>query len=207
MRVPKERAVENRVSLLQAASRLFRERGIDGVGVAEVAKAAGLTHGALYAHFPSKEVLAAEAFSHGFNTNLAVAQETKRDRRPTFEEHLDELLSLDARDGMAAGCPMTASASEAGRQGDAVSANFADAFEQVVKILEISLGDSLTPARRRRVAVSTVAAKIGAIAVSRAVAKSNRALANEVLAATKKTILKARDAEIATRRDPLKRAG
>ncbi|MDM0074812.1 helix-turn-helix domain-containing protein [Variovorax sp. J2P1-59] len=201
MRVPKERAVENRVSLLQAASRLFRERGIDGVGVAEVARAAGLTHGALYAHFPSKEALAAEAFSHGFNANLAAAQGAKRERQPTFEEHLDDLLSLDARDGIAVGCPMTASASEVARQGEAVSANFADAFEQVVKILEVSLGDALTPVKRRRLAVSTVAAKIGAIAVSRAVAKSNCALADEVLTATKRTMLKVRKAETTTRRD------
>jgi TetR/AcrR family transcriptional repressor of nem operon len=62
--VSREQTALNRGSLLQAASRLFREKGIDGVGVAEIAKEAGLTHGALYKHFPSKDVLAAEAFSH-----------------------------------------------------------------------------------------------------------------------------------------------
>ena len=71
MRVSKKQAAENREALLQAANRLFRQRGIDGVGVAEIADEAGLTHGALYAHFPSKEALAAEAFSHGFAGNLA----------------------------------------------------------------------------------------------------------------------------------------
>ena len=55
MRVSKEKAGENRVALLQAASRLFRRRGIDGVGVADIAREAGLTHGALYARFKSKD--------------------------------------------------------------------------------------------------------------------------------------------------------
>ena len=62
MFVSKEQTALNRDALLQAASRLLREKGIDGVGVAEIAKEAGLTHGALYKHFPSKDVLAAEAF-------------------------------------------------------------------------------------------------------------------------------------------------
>ncbi len=52
MRVSKEQAQTNRTSLLQAAGRLFREKGFDGVGVAEVAKEAGLTHGALLRTFP-----------------------------------------------------------------------------------------------------------------------------------------------------------
>jgi TetR/AcrR family transcriptional repressor of nem operon len=51
MRVSNKQAAENRGALLQAANRLFRKRGIDGIGVAEIAKEAGLTHGALYAHF------------------------------------------------------------------------------------------------------------------------------------------------------------
>jgi TetR/AcrR family transcriptional repressor of nem operon len=57
MRISKEKAAENRSSLVRAASRLIRERGIDDVGVADISKAAGLTHGALYAHFRSKEEL------------------------------------------------------------------------------------------------------------------------------------------------------
>ncbi len=61
--VKREQSDENRAVLLATASRLFRERGIDGVGVAEIAREAGLTHGALYAHFRSKDDLATEAFT------------------------------------------------------------------------------------------------------------------------------------------------
>src|ERR1700733_14130452 len=63
LKVTKEKAAENRAALVQAAGRLFRQRGIDGVGVAEISKKAGLTHGALYAHFPPREPLAAEPFA------------------------------------------------------------------------------------------------------------------------------------------------
>ena len=187
MRVSKEKSAENRIALLRAASRLFRERGIDGVGVAEVAKAAGLTHGALYAHFPSKDALVAEAFSFGFDSNMVGARAWAEKRRRSLEENLALLISIEARDNMATGCPMTASASEIARQGDDVSARFARAFEEVVTTLEASL-EALPATKRRRLAVAAVAAEIGAIAVSRAVAKADAALADEVLEATRKTL-------------------
>lgn len=187
MRVSKEKAAENRTALLRAASQLFRERGIDGVGVAEVAKAAGLTHGALYAHFPSKEALVAEAFSYGFDANMVASRAWAQERRRSLEEHLALLISIEARDNVDQGCPMTASASEIARQGDAVSGRFASAFEQIVTMLEDSLVD-VPKAKRRRLALAAAAAEIGAITVSRAVAKADGALADEVLKATRKTL-------------------
>ncbi|MET0406196.1 MAG: helix-turn-helix domain-containing protein [Cystobacter sp.] len=195
MRVSKEKAAENRVALLRAASHLFRQRGIDGVGVAEVAKAAGLTHGALYAHFPSKDALVAEAFWYGFERNAAEARASAPERRPSFDEHLAGIFSVDARDRMETGCPMTASASEIARQGDAVSARFAAAFEEVVKLLE----EGVPAPKRRRLAVAAVAVQIGAIAVSRAVVKADAALAEEVLTSTRKAISAAGKAETAGR--------
>lgn len=200
MRVSKEKAAENRVALLRAASQLFRQRGIDGVGVAEVAKAAGLTHGALYAHFPSKDALVAEAFSYGFERNLAEARGAAQDRRPSFEEHLADLFSVEARDKLETGCPMTASASEIARQGNAVSARFADAFEKVVTMCEESIEGVVPATRRRRLAVAAVTAQIGAIAVSRAVAKADNDLADEVLKSTRKTISGACKVETSGRR-------
>ncbi len=195
MRVSKEKAAENRVALLQAASRLFRKQGIDGVGVAEVAKEAGLTHGALYAHFPSKDALAAEAFAHGFQGNMAGMRAWAGDRHLSFGEHLAALLSTDMRDRLETGCPMTASASEVARQGCAVSASFAHAFEEMVTLLETSLEDGIPTSQRRRLAVVAVAAEIGAIAVSRAVAKTDTALADEVLHAVRETVVEAHEVE------------
>ncbi len=189
MRVSKEKTAENRAALLRAASQLFRKRGIDGVGVAEIAKAAGLTHGALYAHFPSKDALVAEAFSYGFDGNMAKARASwPRERSPLLEEHLAVLLSTEARDALEMGCPLTASASEIARQSHAVSARFTRAFEEMVTMLEESLEEVAPKAKRRRLAVAAVAAEIGAIAVSRAVAKADPVLADEVLESTRKTI-------------------
>src|ERR1700686_5570431 len=97
MKVTKEKAAENRAALVHAAGRMFRERGIDGVGVAEISKAAGLTHGALYAQFPSKRALAAEALAHGLARSHAYMTAPKPHGAPTLSDHLDLYLSLDHR--------------------------------------------------------------------------------------------------------------
>jgi TetR/AcrR family transcriptional regulator, transcriptional repressor for nem operon len=188
VRVSKEKAAGNRDALLQAASRLFRQRGIDGVGVADIAREAGLTHGALYAHFPSKDALAAEAFCYGFNVNMAEFAAATGDRRLAFEDHLDGLFSPDRRDAVETGCPLGASVSEIGRQGCAISGSFTRAFEEMVAMVERSLADRLPAPERRRLAVATVTAQIGAIAVSRGVAKTDMALSDEALQAVRETI-------------------
>lgn len=186
MFVSKETAEINRGSLLRAASHLFRERGIDGVGVAEIAKEAGLTHGALYKHFPSKEALAAEAFYHP----LAVKNAAKgaSDEEISFEEHLDAMFSMKHRDRLGNGCPLTASASEIARQGPAVAASFTRAFKEKVASLEASIKEKMPASEKRRLAVSALAAQIGAMAVARAVAKVDASLSKEVLQAVHKTV-------------------
>ncbi|MET0937366.1 MAG: TetR/AcrR family transcriptional regulator [Luteibacter sp.] len=188
MRVSREKAAENRKALLTAASQLFREKGIDGVGVAEVAKAAGLTHGALYAHFPSKDSLAAEAFSHAFAGRMERARTWAGERKPTFTDYVESLISPRMRDDVATGCPLVASASEVGRHGPDLSKSFADAFEEEVAMVAASIDESIPEATRRELAVAAIAAQIGAMAVSRAVAKKDPALSDEVLKASVQVI-------------------
>src|ERR1700751_3651450 len=106
MKVSKEKAAQNRAALVATASRLFRERGIDGVGVAEIGKAAGLTHGALYPHFTSKEALAAEALAHGVERGHRRMIEPRDGRVPILTELLDGYLSEDKRDDVINGCAM-----------------------------------------------------------------------------------------------------
>lgn len=187
MRVSKEKAAENRAAILQAASRLFRKHGINGVGVAEIAKKAGLTHGALYAHFPSKDALVAEAFAHGFQSNMADTWEWVNGASPSFQEHLRALLSTHTRDKLETGCPMTASASEIARQGRSVSKRFSEAFEKMVAMLEGALEKEIPASHRRRLAVAAVSGQIGAMAVSRAITKSDSVLADEVLESVRDT--------------------
>lgn len=195
MRVSKEKAAENREALLQAASRLFRQKGIDGVGVAEIAKEAGLTHGALYAHFSSKDELAAAAFSYGFAGNMNDTREWVGDRSLGFTDYLDGYLSPYMRDKVETGCPMAASASEIGRHDSAVSESFKRAFEEMATMLEDSLEDTIPQAQKRRLAIAAAAAEIGGIAVSRAVAKADATLAEEVLEAIRATFAATHEVE------------
>jgi TetR/AcrR family transcriptional repressor of nem operon len=188
LKVTKEKAAENRAALVQAAARLFRERGIDGVGVAEISKKAGLTHGALYAQFPSKEALAAEAFASalksGFERMMA-----GRDGRPfTLTDYLDDYLSFDHRDNLAMGCPMSASASEVARQDKIVGERFMEGFEQLAALMEHGLGVSPVKAENRQRALAMMAAMIGGVAASRAVAKADPKLSNQILLAVRRIV-------------------
>jgi TetR/AcrR family transcriptional repressor of nem operon len=187
MKVTKEKAAENRAALVRAAGRLFRERGIDGVGVAEISKKAGLTHGALYAQFPSKEALAAEAFAYGLKPGLEMTAD--RDGRPAaLADFLDHYLSLEHRDNLAAGCPMAASASEVARQDKVICERFAEGFEHFVAVVERGLGASPVKAENRQRALAMMAAMIGGVAASRAVAKTDPKLASQILRAVRRIV-------------------
>jgi TetR/AcrR family transcriptional repressor of nem operon len=185
MRISKEKAAENRASLIRAASKLFRERGIDGVGVAEISKEAGLTHGALYAHFKSKEELALEALAYGLEQTSARIYASTVDGMPDLGAYLDDYLSLEARDHYGSRCPISASASEIGRQDKAISARFAEGYMVMVRAFERQVAanqpgsDALA---RGMVAVSTL---IGTMAVARGTAKGNPALSEQLMKATR----------------------
>jgi TetR/AcrR family transcriptional repressor of nem operon len=71
MRVTREKAAENRERIVAAASRLFREKGFDGVGLDTIMDRAGLTHGGFYRHFASKDALAAEAVARALAVGAA----------------------------------------------------------------------------------------------------------------------------------------
>ena len=188
MKVTKEKATENRAALVKTASRLFRERGIDGVGVAEISERAGLTHGALYAQFPSKEALAAEAFAFPLKRGLEKMTADRAGRAATLADLLDEYLSFEHRDNLGGGCPMSASASEAARQSKLVSERFKEGFEQVVALIEPDLGTSPVKAEKRQRALAIMAAMIGGVAASRAVAKADPKLSNQILVAVRQIV-------------------
>ncbi len=121
MRYPANQTAERHEKILKEAAKLFRERGFDGAGVAEIMTAAGLTHGAFYAHFPSKDALEAEAVACAF------AQSDKRidaltahasDPKRAF---LDSYLSAAHRDDPGSGCVIAALGPEIARDSAARS--------------------------------------------------------------------------------------
>ncbi|XLZ71030.1 helix-turn-helix domain-containing protein [Massilia sp. SR12] len=172
MKITKEKAAENRQTLVETAARLFREKGMDGVGVAEISKAAGLTHGALYAHFPSKDALAAEAMA--FSTRAAFGKVVERP--VSLPELFAYYLAPGQRDDLAGGCPLAAAGSEVARQDASVAAGYTAGLRQMADVIAAQL-----PPERRGRALALMAALIGAVSVSRNVYKSDPELANEVL--------------------------
>jgi TetR/AcrR family transcriptional repressor of nem operon len=191
VKVTKERAAANRAALVRAAAHLFRERGIDGVGIAEICKSAGLTHGALYAQFPSKEALAAEALAYGLDRSYAHMTAANDDHKPTLTAYLDAYLAPQHRDDLAGGCPMAASASEIVRQDEAMSAQFSDGFERTVEAIQVmtetTAATTATGASRQR-ALAIAAAMIGGVAAARAVRRARPDLSDEILTAVRQVL-------------------
>jgi TetR/AcrR family transcriptional repressor of nem operon len=187
MKVSKEQVARNRQALIQAAGRLFRERGIDGVGVAEICTHAGLTHGALYAQFPSKEALAAAALADGAARANGWMTTAIRGE-PTLTDHLDTYLSSQHRENLGGGCALAASASEIARQPRDVSVAFTDGFNQLVGIIQRTLAKSGSAAERRQRALAITAAMIGGVAAARATAKANPALSDDILVAVRRLL-------------------
>jgi len=188
MKVTKEKSAENRRALVRAASKLFRQYGIDGIGVADIGKEAGLTHGALYAQFPSKDALAAEALAHSLRRSHERMTASAKGGEPTLGEHLDSYLSKRHRDNIATGCAIAASGSEIARQDKSVSRSLAEGFEQTVRDVETALEPSDATSTTRERALAIAVAEIGAVIVARGLAKSNPKLSDEVLAASRRVL-------------------
>jgi TetR/AcrR family transcriptional regulator, transcriptional repressor for nem operon len=184
VKVTKEQSAENRLSLIRAASKLFKERGIDGVGVADISKEAGLTHGALYAQFSSKDELAAAALADGLERSRARILARLKGRAPTVGDFLDGYLSKKHRDDLVGGCAAAASGSEVARGDEALSHSFAQGVARMVDAFERSIVASGLSASRRELALTMVAAEIGAIVLARGIAKSDMRFSDEFIAAT-----------------------
>jgi TetR/AcrR family transcriptional repressor of nem operon len=180
MKVSKATAAAHRLALLEQAGRLFRRHGIEAVGVAEVTRAAGLTHGAFYGHFPSKAALAAEATSDSLLSGAARWRRRAARARAAGADPLAAIvaayLSPSHRDSPEQGCALASLGPEASR----AEAALAGALHQGVDSLLAVLGEELAargmPADRRRgVALAMLSAMTGGIVLARALAADDAA--------------------------------
>ena len=115
MKVTREQADRNREKILEVAGRLFRERGYDGIGVADIMKRAGLTHGGFYGHFPSKEDLAAEITARSVGREGWLERLTGK-ANPSLGDVVRGYLTRRHRDDTGQGCLFAALGSDAARQ-------------------------------------------------------------------------------------------
>jgi TetR/AcrR family transcriptional repressor of nem operon len=182
MKVSKGESEKNRREILEVAERLFRERGFDGVGVADLMKAAGFTHGGFYNHFSGKDELEREATmaviersNAGFKEDMAAGR---------WKEYARDYLTPKHRDNPGAGCPLSSLAPDAVRKGPELQECFARGIEEVITALSGYLKDEGEKHPREH-AMQMLSELIGAMVLARAVASAAPKLSKDLLAATR----------------------
>lgn len=184
MRVTKEQARASRQRIVEKAAELFRVRGFEGIGVADLMKASGMTHGGFYRHFASKDDLVREA-------SAAAYEQLERDTEgKTIEALLTRYISPDHRDDLASGCPTSALGGDAMRQAEPVKEVFAKGVDTWLGMIGAALEaeEHLDPEERRTLSIEVATRAVGAVILSRAAA-SDRVLSEEILSTALKTAL------------------
>lgn len=188
MKVSKTQVKENREKIIDQATRLFRGRGYDGIGIAELMSGAGFTHGGFYKHFSSKTDLIAITVKHG------VEQMLQQINGLNFRQFVELYISRRHRDQRNNGCTLTALSCDAARQPDEVKLEFEQGIEHLIQFISAELGEATTShtSNNRQQAIGILAQSVGAIALSRACPDSS-ALADEILQSCKAILLKQDD--------------
>jgi TetR/AcrR family transcriptional repressor of nem operon len=201
MGVSKEKAVENRQAIITAAARLFRERGVDGVGLVELMKEAGFTPGGFYNHFKSKQALThavVEAAMEKAETQLAtaLAEPLAKDDQALLRQ-LRYYLSPGHRDDVEHGCSIAGLATDVARLGPETQAEFAKGLGQTFETFGTLLSELAPPplpdqpptAAERGMAYYSQL--VGALILSRSVQEADPALSDALLAGVQRDILTA----------------
>lgn len=174
MRVSRAKAAENRERIVDTASRLFREKGFDGVGVDAIMKGAGLTHGGFYGHFRSKDDLAAEAVTRALDRSM------ERQRRfSNLDDLVSDYLSERHRSDRANGCALAALGGDIVRQSEGVRRGLTAYVREQLDRFAGLFSDGAAGNRRKR-AIAALAGTTGALILARAV--DEPALSDEILA-------------------------
>lgn len=183
MKITKAQSQENRARIVETASALFRERGYDGVSVADLMLAAGLTHGGFYKHFGSKAELMAEATAHGLQAKMHDYQGVD------MQGFVNGYLSREHRDSRGDGCTMAALSGDAARQPAAVQAVFESGIAMMLAAVERgAMEAATTPAAARAQAIGLFAQMVGAMVLSRA-CPDDSPLSDEILDTCRAQIL------------------
>jgi len=166
MRVSRAQAEENRDRVIDVASRLFREHGFDGIGLKDLMKGAGLTQGAFYKQFTSKDDLAALASARAMESATKRWSEAAANSSDPLEAVMDFYLSTDHRGEKAEGCPLVALGSDAARQNAEVKRPFEDGILAHFEVLENLVGGADDPEAGDK-AMAILSLMVGAVMLSR----------------------------------------
>ncbi|MCC8935437.1 MULTISPECIES: TetR/AcrR family transcriptional regulator [Bradyrhizobium] len=188
MRYSKEHKQETHARIVRKAATRLREKGAHGIGVADLMKDAGLTHGGFYAHFDSREALVIEAF------NYAMDRATERWRKVTAdvapEKRLatvvDGYLTAAHRDDPGQGCAVPSLGAEIARESPKTRKAFALKLEQMIDMIADQIVDVPRKAARKQ-AMGVLATMMGTIVMSRIAGTGE--LSDEILGAGREAVL------------------
>ncbi|HXL13042.1 MAG TPA: TetR/AcrR family transcriptional regulator [Bradyrhizobium sp.] len=168
MRYSREHKLETHARIVKKASVRLREKGAHGIGVADLMREAGLTHGGFYAHFDSREALVIEAFAHAMDRSAEHWRKLTEQAPP--EKRLgaivDSYLTSAHRDDPGRGCAVPALGAEIARESPKTRKAFAAKLERMIDMLAAQIPDVPEKAARRQ-AMAAIATMMGAVVLAR----------------------------------------
>src|ERR1700757_1878104 len=213
--VSREQAAENRRAIVAAATLLFRQRGVEAVGLSELMKHAGFTQGGFYNHFKSKADLVAEVLASAIAEGIAdfakLARAPVDESATALRRYINWYLSKAHRDNIDHGCPVTGFAGDAPRLDAGAQSHFAGGLDDLITILaglsaetaSRAASDELRTLRER--AISLFCEMLGALVLSRSVAQAAPALSNEILENARRDVLASLDERLSQVSKPRKK--
>ena len=189
MRYSKEHKQETHARIVRRASVRLREKGAHGIGVADLMKEAGLTHGGFYAHFDSREALVIEAFTHASGRSREywrnIAEQTPPDKRLALI--VETYLDAAHRDDPGHGCAIASLGADIARENPKTRKAFSVELEHMIDLIADQIQGASRKAARRQ-AMATLATMVGALVMARIA--GNGELSDEIMVAGREAALK-----------------
>jgi TetR/AcrR family transcriptional repressor of nem operon len=188
MRYSREHKLETHARIVKRASVRLREKGAHGIGVADLMKDAGLTHGGFYAHFDSREALVIEAFAHAMDRSIEhwrkLGERTPPEQR--MAAIVDSYLTPVHRDDPGHGCAIPALSAEIARESPKTRKAFAAKLEQMVEALAAQIPDLPRKAARKQ-AMAAIATMMGTLVMARVA--GNGEFSDEILSSGREAVV------------------
>ena len=185
MRYSPEHTASTRRRIVDGAAAALRARGLAGVGVADLMRQAGLTHGAFYTHFASRDALVAEAVAAAGDQSVRAVRQlaSRAGAKPALAAIVDAYCSTAHRDRPERGCVLAALGGEVAREGPAVRRALALRIESLLDVLAEHVPERHGVSRRRQ-AMAVLSCLVGALVLSRLA--DDPATSREILAAARR---------------------